>query len=468
MLAERQQREQPDVPERPGEPEPDEMADSVGEYLRAIGRHPLLTVAQEITLGSGVQKWMRLRDMRHSVEARLQRPALSHEVGAAIWQALSPLRDVLDAVAAVAESEAANKGTAERERAEAARLRSPRSFADTLLQPEVRKKLDSPITLALVETVGAATERPTETVAPSITELASLSSLLAPHDIERLDKDSRKAHRENAPNLEASERVLATRGAELEAWWRRVEEKGKDCEERLITANLRLVVSVARKHLGRGLPLLDLIQEGNLGLMRAVEKFDFHRGYKFSTYATWWVRQAVSRGIADQGRVIRLPVHVAERVQQLNAAERKLAESLGRDPNARELAEELTWTPKQVDDLRTKRQYTLSLQASTSDEEDGGASLEDFIQMESPWAPDELAIRQLTKEEVLGVLQGLPERLRLILELRFGLIDQRPRTLEEVGQEIGLTRERVRQLEQQAIQTLKSSEQLRSLHATVV
>ena len=431
--------------------EPDEMADSVGEYLRAIGKHPLLTVAQEITLGSGVQKWMRLRNLRQTWGERLRKQLQPPEVGAAVWLALSPLRDVLQAVATVATGED--------------RFHNPRSFADTLLEPEVRKKLDSPIGLDLVEAVASATERADDTVSPAITDLASLSSLLPPYDIGILDEQTRKIHGESAPDFEAAVILLALRRDELEAWWEKIEAKGKESEDRLITANLRLVVSVARKHLGRGLPLLDLIQEGNLGLMRAVEKFDFHRGYKFSTYATWWVRQAVSRGVADQGRVIRLPVHVAERVQQLNAAERKLAEQLGRDPNAKELGEELSWSPKQVDDLRAKRQHTLSLQASTNDEDDG-ASLEDFIQMESPWAPDELAIRQLTKEEVFGVLRDLPERLRLILELRFGLIDQRPRTLEEVGQAVGLTRERVRQLEQQAIQMLKTSEQLRSLHAT--
>ena len=180
-----------------------------------------------------------------------------------------------------------------------------------------------------------------------------------------------------------------------------------------------------------------------------------HRGYKFSTYATWWIRQAAGRALADQGRTIRLPVHVGERLQRLNGAERRLWAYLGREPNAEELANDLGWSTSAVEQLRSQRQGTVSLDSPVGEDEE--STLQDFIQDASPWSPDELALRHLAREHVLAAVQELAPRLRLILELRFGLLDDRPRTLEEVGEELGLTRERIRQLEQQALQRLRES-----------
>jgi RNA polymerase primary sigma factor len=246
--------------------------------------------------------------------------------------------------------------------------------------------------------------------------------------------------------------VLEGSNRQIEQWWAIITERGRAASERLTSSNLRLVVSVARRYLRRGLPLLDLIQEGNLGLMRAVEKYDPHRGFKFSTYATWWIRQAVTRALADQGRTIRLPVHVVERLQQLNTAERKLIRDSDGDPTPDDLAEELGWTPEQVETLMRQRQHTISLGTPVGEEE---STLEDFIKDTSEWTPDDVAVRMMTREDVIDALDEIPPRLRMVLAFRFGFIDDRPRTLEEVGRELGVTRERVRQLEKQALNLLR-------------
>lgn len=234
---------------------------------------------------------------------------------------------------------------------------------------------------------------------------------------------------------------------------RKLIEDGWGGREHLITANSRLVISVAKKYMGRGVPFLDLIQEGNIGLIRATKKFDYRRGHKFSTYATWWIRQAVTRAIADQGRTIRVPVHMGDQINKLLRIQHQLTQKLGREPSVEELAESLDVTPKKVENMIQVARRPLSLETPTDDEED--SVLGDFIEDNDAPAPDDTATYNLLKEHLEKVLNGLPPREVRILQLRYGLLDGQAYTLEEVGRKMGVTRERVRQIEAQALSRLR-------------
>ncbi len=234
---------------------------------------------------------------------------------------------------------------------------------------------------------------------------------------------------------------------------RRLIEDGWSAREHLITANSRLVISVAKKYMGRGVPFLDLIQEGNIGLIRATKKFDYRRGHKFSTYATWWIRQAVTRAIADQGRTIRVPVHMGDQINKLLRVQHQLTQRLGREPTVDELATALEVPPKKVENMIQVARRPLSLETPTDDEED--SVLGDFIEDDEAPPPDDTATYNLLREHLEMVLNSLPPREVRILQLRYGLLDGQAYTLEEVGRKMGVTRERVRQIEAQALSRLR-------------
>jgi RNA polymerase primary sigma factor len=247
----------------------------------------------------------------------------------------------------------------------------------------------------------------------------------------------------------AKGKVSLRRRSEL----RRLIEDGWAAREHLITANSRLVISVAKKYMGRGVPFLDLIQEGNIGLIRATKKFDYRRGHKFSTYATWWIRQAVTRAIADQGRTIRVPVHMGDQINKLLRVQHQLTQRLGREPSVEELADALEVPPKKVENMIQVARRPLSLETPTDDEED--SVLGDFIEDDEAPPPDDTATYNLLREHLGEVMNGLPPREVRILQLRYGLLDGQAYTLEEVGRKMGVTRERVRQIEAQALSRLR-------------
>ena len=405
-----------------------DTTDSVREYLTAIGQHPLLQQADEIRLGLGVERRMELKQRRETFADEYGFEPSTAELALDIY---AELRDCHEAVRALALA----LGYAPSESA---------TVGDMLDMPDVGEAVDQPMPPDVKAAVAVALDVEESDAVERVAEVSRLRWLLPPDVIARMDDGAR-----------ADEYT-----AEIEDWWQTIESAGRDAGEELTNSNLRLVVSIARKYQNRGLPMLDLVQEGNLGLMRAVEKFNSHKGFKFSTYATWWVRQAVTRALADQGRTIRLPVHVVERLQQLGYAERDLYRKLDREASPSEIADELGWALESVEALLQQRQHTVSLETPVGEEE---STLQDFIEDTGGWGTDEMAIRLVARQNVVDAMKDLPPRLRLVLTLRFGFYDDRPRTLEEVGRELGVTRERVRQLERQALDRLRGSRQLPSL-----
>ena len=285
-------------------------------------------------------------------------------------------------------------------------------------------------------------------------EIGRVPLLTAPQEVDLAQRMERgKAARESLASTKPSP-------AELERYERLIEDS-LEARDHLVNANSRLVISVAKRYIGRGVPFLDLIQEGNIGLIRAAKKYDWKRGFKFSTYATWWIRQAVSRAIADQGRTIRVPVHMGDQISRLLRASHQLTQELGRDPTVAELAEALNVTVRKTEDMIQTARQPISLETPTDDEEE--SVLGDFIPDDTSAAPADLVTSQLLREQLADILSTLPPREVRILQFRYGLLDGETYTLEEVGKKMGVTRERVRQIEAQALSRLRHPAHARKL-----
>ena len=329
------------------------------------------------------------------------------------------------------------------------------NVVETIKNPEFRSAIDVVIDPSLIAAIAKGIDKETTAAEEAIVDLSINSQLLPRQLLELLA--TAKPSRQKLKALLTNNRFLSqldSHSSEFKAYFEKVGTEAEASERHLTEANLRLVVSIAKKHIARGMPFLDLIQEGNIGLMRAIEKFQYRRGYKFSTYATWWIRQGITRSIADQSRTIRVPVHMVEAINKLLRATRQLVQELGREPSYEEIGGRLDMSPERVEEVMAvffRQPMSLDMPIG----EDADSRLGDLVEDRGSLAPTEATSQQLLKEQIDRVLDELTEREKKVLQLRFGLRDGRARTLEEVGREFNVTRERIRQIEGKAIRKLR-------------
>jgi len=425
--------------------DPDVLEDSVALYLAESGRTPLLNARQECMLGSQVEDGECLTRLMEQWEADHCRKASATDVLLVLMQRFSGETWLFEMLCQ-------NLG-----------LVPVGLVSDRVRHEAVRSAIDGRIDPQLADAIGGASGLGTAETTQALVQL-SLDTRLIPWDIvgKAGAVDSMEQFAQALPSTELR-RQMEMLEAQLEEHFHALREKAHQAFDHLVQANLRLVVSIAKKYVASGMPFLDLIQEGNLGLMHAARKYDHRRGYKFSTYATWWIRQAVGRGIVDQSHTIRLPVHTVDAIAKLNKAKQRLFQQYSRQPTSDEMAREAGISREKVEELlRVSSREAISLEMPVGGD-DEGSELGDFIEDETVAAPADEAAQCLFREQMRNVVAMLPPRECRVIELRYGLVDGRNRTLEEIGTELGVTRERVRQIQAGALRKLRVPSRMHGL-----